>query len=315
VHHWLTIAAAMQILFGSYSPFATWYGFTIIAMTFPVDLSLAVRATVSNRYPEQTRRAFTISFYWLSVCLLLNLSGQIFLITNALLPRNFNGPIPVYNVVLMVFAMLGWMYDDFQLLATLRDFATHNYADAEILEKKETSRTRAELEMVKLQAMYHVVDGQTPDTDVKEQTPMTPENPDVPIVDVAQEIMTTALDRRMPLSPSDNLSALLERIPTMKVDDLYALVEAAKSELLRLNKEAAADEDEEIVSAQGRVLKAQMRRLREQEEEEYEQQMSKAHGVLRRARHCREEVSEHKSTSEHSDAESDDPFADPEWGF
>jgi len=285
VHHWLTIAAAMQILFGSYSPFATWYGFTIIAMTFPVDLSLAVRATVSNRYPEQTRLAFTISFYWWSFCLLLNLSGQIFIITNALLPRNFNGPIPVYNVVLMVFAMLGWVYDDYQVLATLRDFATHDYADAEILEKKETSRTRAAvygrtllaqaiiddimdeknnnvkrkpskrangtetkvLEMVNLQAV-HVVDGQTPDSDMKQQTPMTPESRDTAKVDVAaEEIITTALDRQMPLSPSDNLSTMLERIPTMKVDDLDALVEAlsiAKSELSRLKKVAANESEQ-----------------------------------------------------------------------
>merc|ERR1719295_2742 len=114
-------------------------------MTFPVDLSLAVRATVSHRYPEQTRRAFTISFYWWLVCLMLNLSGQIFLITNALLPHNFNGPIPVWQVVLMVFAMLGWVCDDYQVLATLRDFATHDYADADILEKKGTARGRAAL--------------------------------------------------------------------------------------------------------------------------------------------------------------------------
>merc|ERR1719491_946887 len=76
VHHLLTIAACTQILFGVYNPFATWYGFTIIVMTFPVDLALAVRATVSNRYPEQTRLAFTVSFYWWLFCLALNISGQ-----------------------------------------------------------------------------------------------------------------------------------------------------------------------------------------------------------------------------------------------
>ena len=57
---------------------------------------------------------------------------------------------PCKKVVLMIFAMLGWVYDDYQVLATLRDFATHDYADADILEKKHSVRTRGVLYGVEL---------------------------------------------------------------------------------------------------------------------------------------------------------------------
>merc|ERR1712212_515911 len=112
-------------------------GFTIIAMTFPVDVCLAVRVTVSHRYPEQTRRSFSAALYWWLFCLVLNMSGQLFLITNALLPAHFNDSVKVYEVVLMAFFMVGWIYDDYQVLTAFRHFATQDYASAWILDKQE----------------------------------------------------------------------------------------------------------------------------------------------------------------------------------
>lgn len=137
VHHLLTIAACVQILFGVYSPFGSWYAFTLISMVFPADLCLAARATVSNRYPEHTRAAFTVAFYWVLCCLALNTCGQLFLITNALLPSNFDDAIRVYQVVLMIFAIACWIYDDYKLLTALRDFAAQDYAAAWVLDKHE----------------------------------------------------------------------------------------------------------------------------------------------------------------------------------
>eukprot|EP01084_Bolivina_argentea_P089609 161657_1 len=141
IHHWLTIIAAMQIIWGFYTPFATWYGFTIISCTFPVDFALGLRATYSNKYPEITKMGFKISFYWWLICLITNMCGQIFLIINALLPHNYNTSIHISSIIIMFFAICGWLYDDYQVLATLRDFATHDYADADILEKNHQNHT------------------------------------------------------------------------------------------------------------------------------------------------------------------------------
>merc|ERR1712048_1420586 len=44
------------------------------------------------------------------------------------------------SVILMCFTMIGWIYDDWQLLKALYDFSTHNYEDAELYAKESTIR-------------------------------------------------------------------------------------------------------------------------------------------------------------------------------
>eukprot|EP01083_Nonionella_stella_P027115 74604_1 len=63
VHHWLTVAAALAILLGRFSPFATWYFFAEVALAFPIFIALGFRAQFSNKYPYITRNLFVV-FDW-----------------------------------------------------------------------------------------------------------------------------------------------------------------------------------------------------------------------------------------------------------
>ena len=111
VHHWLTAAVAMSILFGRYTPFAVWYGFTVVASTFPLDFMLGFRAQYSFQYPEFTRKGLMLCSWWFLMALILNFSGQIFLICNSLI-YHFNDPIPVSGIILTIICICCWFYDD-----------------------------------------------------------------------------------------------------------------------------------------------------------------------------------------------------------
>eukprot|EP00485_Elphidium_margaritaceum_P022838 CAMPEP_0202712594 /NCGR_PEP_ID=MMETSP1385-20130828/43529_1 /ASSEMBLY_ACC=CAM_ASM_000861 /TAXON_ID=933848 /ORGANISM="Elphidium margaritaceum" /LENGTH=428 /DNA_ID=CAMNT_0049372681 /DNA_START=84 /DNA_END=1370 /DNA_ORIENTATION=- len=141
VHHWITAAISAAILLGRFSPFATWYGFTLVSMCFPVFIVLGFRAQFSNKYPNFTRRGFTFSFYYWIAILVLNLSGQVFIIFNSLL-YHYNESIHIGFIAIMVVCIFAWLYDDLQLLKALRSFSTHEYEDADILNSENRSLSR-----------------------------------------------------------------------------------------------------------------------------------------------------------------------------
>jgi len=132
-HHWVTAMMACLILLGTYCPFATWYAVFGVGLTFPIFFTLGFRAQFSNKYPEFTRKAFVFSYYWyLVVCIIANLSGQVFLIVNSLL-YHYNDSIPVYFIVVVCFCIGTWLYEDIQLLKALKACSIFNYEDAEIM--------------------------------------------------------------------------------------------------------------------------------------------------------------------------------------
>jgi len=141
VHHWLTAGIAAAILLGRYTPFATWYGFCLVSMDFPVFFTLGFRAQFSNKYPSFTRKAFVFSFWWWTFILILNVTGQLYIIFNSLI-NHYNESIHISFIIIMGFMIFAWLYDDIQLLRGLYDFSTHNYEDAEILNSEKRSMSR-----------------------------------------------------------------------------------------------------------------------------------------------------------------------------
>eukprot|EP01084_Bolivina_argentea_P089608 161655_1 len=135
-HHWLTVMASLLILLGVYTPFATWYGFTQVACLFSINLVMGIRATVSNKYPHTTRKLFTCSVWWTIITVIFNFSGQIWL----LIMGFSTARISYYSCVFMIITMIGWGYDDYELVKALHDFSTHNYEDAQLYAKKHTVR-------------------------------------------------------------------------------------------------------------------------------------------------------------------------------
>eukprot|EP01084_Bolivina_argentea_P230172 388282_1 len=136
VHHWLTSIAALFILMGAYTPFSTWYGFTGIAMAWPNGIAFGLRATFSHKYPKLTRKMFKLTYYWYIGVIILNLSGQLFLITNGIL----TGSIHIGALILTMITLIGWLYDDINLMKALLAFSKHNYEDGNIFEHSELSR-------------------------------------------------------------------------------------------------------------------------------------------------------------------------------
>lgn len=134
VHHWLTAAAvAMSIILGSYSPFSTWYGFIMVsAAAPPICFTLGFRATYSFQHPNLTRAACIFSYYFYSLCLCVNIAGQLFIACNALL-FHFNESIHVAYIAAMCVAIIAWLFDDIQLLRALKEFSSQHYECADVL--------------------------------------------------------------------------------------------------------------------------------------------------------------------------------------
>ena len=142
IHHWFTVGITMAILFGVYSPFATWYGFCMVFMVFPVYFSLGFRAQFSYKYPELTRNIFLFCYYWYIICIVINLMGQSCIILNSLI-WHFNKPIHIGFIVVMLILMAAWLYDDILLLKTLKAFSLLNYEDADVLKEVTSVRNKS----------------------------------------------------------------------------------------------------------------------------------------------------------------------------
>ena len=125
-HHWTAAACAVGILMGRYTPFATWYGFTVVAMLFPIELMLGFRAQYSLKYPSRTRKGFVFTYWWTIFCLILNFSGQIFLVVNALV-YHYDGLSSVALVFIMGICNRMWLVDDYLLLKSLKIMSKQKY--------------------------------------------------------------------------------------------------------------------------------------------------------------------------------------------
>ena len=136
MHHWFTVFAALLILLGVYTPFATWYGFVQVSWCFPIGYAMAFRTTFSNKYADLMRRWFTFNIYWLMICATCNFTGQFYLLFMGF----STGRIAVASCITMMFTMAGWFYDDMQLLKALKVMSTEPYEDANFQQRQTTHR-------------------------------------------------------------------------------------------------------------------------------------------------------------------------------
>ena len=153
VHHWATAAIALSILMGRYTPFAVWYGFTEVSMLFPVFFMLGFRAQYSFRYPVFTRKGLVFARWWMVFTLILNFSGQMFIITNSLM-YHFNESIPISMICIMFVAILCWLYDDINLLRSLHTFSQQDYEEADFLSTAKDSVVNVHVCCVPFHILY-----------------------------------------------------------------------------------------------------------------------------------------------------------------
>lgn len=124
-HHWLTALVTALMLGGHFLPAVNWYGIWIIAGPFPVNIYMGFRMQYGHRYPELTRRLAPIVANYYMLLLLVCLTGQALLITNATL-RGFYGPL---GVVITVLSCIVWCFDDLKFIDAVRQGRFRNYED------------------------------------------------------------------------------------------------------------------------------------------------------------------------------------------
>ncbi|ETO09577.1 hypothetical protein RFI_27795 [Reticulomyxa filosa] len=136
IHHGFAIMAAALILNGTFLPHALWYGTTGTSLAFMVDVLFVWRGRYAFKSPEGTQKFARFTMYWYAMCCLLNLTGQIFITINGVVRGVFNW----INVVLDVFMIAGWVYDDQILLRALYEYSVTVYTSDELKMKMPTQR-------------------------------------------------------------------------------------------------------------------------------------------------------------------------------
>lgn len=131
LHHWLTVMAGIHALFGVYSPFSTWFCLFGILLPFPNGFALAFRTTCGSKHPKFTRKLFKFSTAWYTLSCFINYSGQVYLLITGFYTHH----VPTEVEVMYTLAMVGWIYDDWQLFKALRVFSTLSYENAAVLDQ------------------------------------------------------------------------------------------------------------------------------------------------------------------------------------
>eukprot|EP01083_Nonionella_stella_P005260 15226_1 len=124
IHHILTVIAASQIILGLYVPFATLYGLIMVGGTFPFAFFRAFRFEFSWKYPNLTRQLFKYLFPYYVTLLVINTSGQLFLIIYG---GYILGKVSLYNVVSYSIAVVFWVYHDSGIVVLLKAYSRQQY--------------------------------------------------------------------------------------------------------------------------------------------------------------------------------------------
>ena len=134
---WIIIGCCIATLRGIYAPHGIWYAFTIIACYFPVRFCEVFRSRCALQYPEVTRTAFRICYWWWIAQLILNAVGVNLLFTNSLL-YHYNQSIPVWCIGASVVGLTCVSVSDYRALKILGGFASEQYELANVVESQTT---------------------------------------------------------------------------------------------------------------------------------------------------------------------------------
>eukprot|EP01084_Bolivina_argentea_P243830 408661_1 len=129
-HHWCTIIAASNIIYGLYSPLATLYGILIISFNPFYDWAGAFRFQYAWKYPSFTRKMLKFGAFWFLFVLILCWIFSIIIIYRCFAIGFGNHHISEWSIVLYLFMSIAWGYDDIELIKTYYAWSLENYEDA-----------------------------------------------------------------------------------------------------------------------------------------------------------------------------------------
>ena len=193
IHHWFTVGIALAILLGRYTPFATWFGFSAVSTSFPVNIALGFRAHFAGNYPDFTRKMFKFTYYYYMFVILFNLSGQVFLVCNALI-YHYNESIHVGFVVVMIVCIIIWSYDDVLLLKALKAFSKQKYEFADLFQ---STGIDGQYGSKQIQSVSPTADMVLKSIEMRSLTPDSLEDEEIDrdMLEVFQQVQTTNPDR------------------------------------------------------------------------------------------------------------------------
>eukprot|EP01084_Bolivina_argentea_P225843 381579_1 len=124
IHHWFTLIAATMCVLGIYSPYATFYAMTTLAFGAPLWFTMGFRFQYSSKYPQITRKLCKYTKIYFILMSIVNIGGQIALMINGLFIVKQSS---VLTVIIMIFAITGWFYDDILLLRAYDTYSKQIY--------------------------------------------------------------------------------------------------------------------------------------------------------------------------------------------
>eukprot|EP01084_Bolivina_argentea_P207814 354496_1 len=131
LHHWFTILAAANILFGLYSPLATNYGILHIALNVTSPLCGSFRFQYADKLPDITRRICKFASIWMIVMIIVSWFTTGIIIYRAIVLGFDNHHVPLWSIVMYLITMLGWGYDDYHVVQTYWQWGHEQYEDAD----------------------------------------------------------------------------------------------------------------------------------------------------------------------------------------
>eukprot|EP01084_Bolivina_argentea_P207813 354491_1 len=130
IHHWFTILAGVNIIFGLYSPLATNYGIMHIAMNITAPLCGAFRFQYASTMPNATRNLAKIATMWMSFLIIMSWITSIIIVSRAFTLGFDNHHVPLWSIIMYLITMIGWGYDDFYCIQTYWEWGHEKYEDA-----------------------------------------------------------------------------------------------------------------------------------------------------------------------------------------
>ena len=130
LHHWTSIFSGVSVLHLHFSPFATLYAIFGIFLTFPLDILFFIRLRYSYQYPKIMKYGFIVAFYYYLSLVLCVMIGQILLLYNAYFGYGVeNANFGIHYGIFVLLGIAGLLYDDIELLKTLRQFSKMDYSN------------------------------------------------------------------------------------------------------------------------------------------------------------------------------------------
>ena len=137
LHHVMTVVVGFQgVVFDQFLPYAVWYAFWGIAMAWPVTLfalfARNIKWSYSHKRINALKKSIQFAYYHYLFDCVINVVGQFVILYRGI----HTGSVQIFEIIITVLVICIWLYEDYQLLKTLKQYSLQNYQTAKLLRIK-----------------------------------------------------------------------------------------------------------------------------------------------------------------------------------